>query len=139
MTYKALASCREAHRLSPRDPDICSALVRASRAILWFDPEDLAALHGHAAGLIGLGRCKEALEVCRRNLILNPYDIEAYAGIGDALWCEGDYDGAAASYRVAIRIDPGPERARRGFLKASQKVARARQGDADAQYLFALR
>ena len=138
MTYKALASCRAAYRLSPRDPDICSALVKASRAILWFDPEDLAALHGQADGLIGLGRCKEALEVCRRNLVLNPYDIEAHAGIGDALWCEGDYEGAMAAYRVAIRIDPGPERARRGFLKASQMAARARQGDADAQYLFAL-
>ena len=138
MTYKALASCREAYRLSPRDPDICSALVKASRAILWFDPEDLAALHGQADGLIGLGRCEEAQEVCRRNLILNPYDIKAHAGVGDALWCEGDYDGAAAAYRVAIRIDPGSERARRGFLKASQKAARERPEDADAQYLLAL-
>ena len=134
---EALASCRAAHRLSPSDSVVCAALVRASRAVLWMNPEDGDALHGLSDGLVGLGRCEDAVRVCRRALLLKSDDVEAHVALGDALACAGDRDGAAAAYRVALRADLKAERALRGWAEASRRTAGTRPEDADARALFA--
>ena len=68
-----------------------------------------------------LGKTAEAKESHRRVLAADPGSPDALAGLGEALFLEGDDAGAVRAYRRALRADPNHRAARRGLARVYQK------------------
>ena len=74
-----------------------------------YPPEIGLRLHilGNTGGVLGaVGRNQEAIEAYREAINIEPQDVVAYYGLGEALSDLGREEEAIEAYREAIRIDP---------------------------------
>jgi len=84
------------------------ALVETLKADPYYAPALLAAARVYS----GTGRKKEAAAYYTRLLETNPYDLEGLNDYGILLAEGGNYDGAGALFRRALKVSPGLESAR---------------------------
>jgi tetratricopeptide (TPR) repeat protein len=105
----------------PRDPATAAALARALMAGPLFDYDNALDILEHAikahpsnpelvsaeAVALAMGGYDEAGDALERALEMNPADVSCLASYGVWLKGEGDYEGAEASYKAALRLNPG--------------------------------
>ena len=105
----------------PRDPATAAALARALMAGPLFDHDNALDILEHAikahpsnpelvsaeAVALAMGGYDEAGDALERALEMNPADVSCLASYGVWLKGEGDYEGAEASYKAALRLNPG--------------------------------
>ncbi len=123
------------HELLARDPDDPMAnnglatILRAQgrldaaeshyRRVLAVEPRSIA---GYNLGnlLRSQGRLAEAIAVYRESLRYRGRDPKLYNNLGAALEASGDRDAALLHYRIAVKLDPNYEIARRNLEHASE-------------------
>ncbi len=69
-------------------------------------PSDPAARKQIARMCTELGLFKQAADLVREVVVRNPRDAEAFDGLGDAEFAQGDYSAARDAYRAAVKADP---------------------------------
>jgi len=69
-------------------------------------PDEYPLLGDLAWAALKSGHLEKAVSVYRRMIELDPEDIDAYLGLGNALISLQDYGGAEAAYEEASRLDP---------------------------------
>ena len=84
-------------------PEIAEPLYRD---VLQFDPQNELALH-----FLGLlrhesGDSREALELIREAIALNPFDADIHTDAGKVHMALGNPEGAAEEFQKALRLDP---------------------------------
>lgn len=93
------------------------ALEQADRGLA-LDPEHGGCLDLRATALIQLGRHDEAEATLQGALERDPEDASAHTNRGWLRLHRADPQGALASFREALRLDPTNERARAGIVEA---------------------
>ena len=74
-------------------------------AALAREPDHADVLNLHAAALLAQGRTQEGIGQLRRATALAP-SAKAHAHLGGILAATGDFEGAIASYRAALALEP---------------------------------
>lgn len=83
------------------------------------------ALADYSKLLIRLNRTKEAKELVRQSLILNPRNYKMYALNGNILLAQCDYLAAIEEYKKALAFDPVSKRALSGLANALEENGNA--------------
>src|SRR5262249_23523580 len=104
---KVEAAARKAIALDANNPEAWSALGQvlaqrqtfiqaedAYKRALQFAPKNVSALHSYAHDLSGTGHVKEALEMRRQTVALDPLDARLQMNLAHVLGMNGRYDAA---------------------------------------------
>ena len=106
-----------------RRQDFDAAEVAYRRAIE-LDPAPPSSLYRSLADVIDAsGRPKEAIELLQRRIEQSPREGELLAQLGRALTRQGNLAGAAATYRKAVKLDPGSSELRRQLNEVAREEA----------------
>jgi predicted O-linked N-acetylglucosamine transferase (SPINDLY family) len=115
----AIACCRRAAELAPRDPRAhynlalalrdagqLNAAVDAARATLALNPahRDATSCLGHL--LMALGRVEESVSAYQDALVHHPRDPRLLSDLGTAQQFLGQFEAAVSSYRRAVQLAP---------------------------------
>jgi protein O-GlcNAc transferase len=84
-------------------------------AALAHAPDQANVLNLLSAALLAQGKTKDGIRHLRRSIEIDP-SAQAHAQLGSVLAATGDFDGAIASYRAALALDPQ-------FVEASSTLA----------------
>jgi tetratricopeptide (TPR) repeat protein len=79
-----------------------------------------AALNNIGYQLLGEKKVKEAIEVLKVNVTLNPQSSNVYDSLGEAYALDGDKRQAIANYEKAIALDPKRERSKAALAKLKE-------------------
>ena len=115
------ARLAQAAACKPRDPSTAAALARALMVGPYFDHDAALQLVEYAmkahpsnaelvsaeAVALAMGGYDEAGDALEKALEMNPADVSCLASYGVWLKGEGDYEGAEAAYKAALRMTPG--------------------------------
>jgi predicted TPR repeat methyltransferase len=101
--------------------------VALGRRLLLAQPDDARAHQDLALGLLRLSRRQEAIEHLRRTTTLAPDYSPGFCNLGLALEEEGDFAGASAALREALRLQP-----QSGFIAYHLAAVLAQTGEPGA-------
>lgn len=99
--------------LDEQGPEAAAELFAAARAkdrAATLFPEEELNRRGYE--LLAAGKTKEAIAAFRLNAEAFPVSANTHDSLGEALLAAGDREGATASYRRALGLDPGSDSAR---------------------------
>ncbi len=118
---EALADARQAHRLDPAEPNICShigvilrSLGRDEEALPWYDralalqPDSVEALNNKALLLSQLHRFDEALATYARAKALAPDNAEIDWNLGHLQMLTGNFEAGWTGLEARWKRAPGP-------------------------------
>jgi len=110
--------------LAEAEPDEAIRRVdqRLADAASTKDPHDKSfLLLSRAYALSGVQRFPDAVVDYRAAMLIHPPTATTYAGLGYALEGTGDLEGAAASFRAALELEPGHKYATDGLVRLGRK------------------
>lgn len=130
--YKAArTSITQALALDPEDPDYLARLgllslvesrwqeaLQLAEQALSFHPEHIDSLNLRSMALVKLGQTGAAAANLEYALLQQPDNGRVHANRGWTLLHQGEHEQAMASFREALRLEPGLEWAREGMLEA---------------------
>ncbi|MFH1800182.1 MAG: tetratricopeptide repeat protein [Candidatus Omnitrophota bacterium] len=81
------------------------------------------------------GENQKAIRLFRQAIILNPKEVDSYAGLGAAFMNSGDYKNAAQAFQEALELEPENESVKNNLAAAQMLLDRSESGDQEKKEL----